>query len=124
MSTALATIRTNLFDTLDALPGVHAYRRRRADYAYPAAVVGWPQAMDVRPVFGDLRQVVIDVVVGVEAVDDDASDDLLSDLLDTVVAALLADATLDVQPVSDFGEDLVADGRVIIWCRLPVAVIA
>jgi hypothetical protein len=73
---------------------------------------------------GDTRDYVIDVYVAVEVTDDDSCDDLLSELLDAAVVALLANEAWDVQPATDFGEELAADGRAIITCRLPVAVFA
>lgn len=124
-ATLLATVRQDLFDTLDAAVSdiASVYRHRQRNYQYPAVIVGWPQTMDVRPSMGDPRDFVIQIDIGVEVVDEDSSDDLLSELLEAAVTALLAGgAQRDVQPVEDFGEVLGNDDRVFMWCRLPVAV--
>jgi hypothetical protein len=121
--TALATVRTDLYDALAALDVAQTYRRRLTNYQYPAYVVGWPQEMDVRAAQGDVRDFVIDVYVAVEVTDDESCDDLLSDLLEAAVEALLANGQWDVQPATDFGEELVGE-RTVVSCRLPVAVFA
>jgi hypothetical protein len=122
VTTLLAEVRTDLFDALAALGMAQTYRRRTPNYEYPAYIVGWPQSMNVRPAMGDPRDFVIDVYVGVEVTDDESCDDLLSELLEAAVTALQATAHWDVQPATDFGEGVTADGRAIIGCRLPVAV--
>ena len=124
MATSLATARTSIATALAGIATANHYRRRQTNYQYPCIVVGWPQSMDVRPTMGDTRDFTIDVIIGVEVVDDDSSDDLLSSLLETTVTALLTAAAWDVQPATDFGEELLGDNRTIIWCRLPVAVLA
>jgi hypothetical protein len=120
--TSLASVRTDLYTALYAIGTATTYRRRQTNYQYPALIVGWPQSMDVRAAMGGIRDFVIDVHVGVEVFDDDSSDDLLSDLLEDAVSALQDDSQWDIHPVTDFGEDLTADNRVILWCRIPVAV--
>jgi hypothetical protein len=120
----LATARADLYDVLDGIGLATTYKRRQTNLQFPASLVGWPQSMDVRPAMGDLRDYVIDVFAGVETVEDDSSDDQLSALLEAAVDAILALEAHDVQPATDFGEEVTADGRTIIWCRLPVAVFA
>jgi hypothetical protein len=122
--TALSTVRSELFDALESVAEAQVYRRRLVDYQYPALIVGWPQEMDVRPSMGGARDFVIDVFVGVEVTDDESCDDQLSDLLELAVAALLVNDAWDVQPATDFGEAVTQDARTIIWCRLPVSVLA
>ena len=124
MTTTLSQVRLDLFDTLDSLRVANTYRWRLADYQTPAYIVGWPQTMDVRPAMGDIRDFVIDVFVAVDLTDDPSCDDLLSDLLDQAVEALLLTAEWDVQPVTDFGVEQATDGRSVLTCRLPVAVLA
>jgi hypothetical protein len=122
--TSLADVRSTLYDTLDAVGTATTYKRRQTNLQFPAYLVGWPQSMDVRPDMGGARDYVIDVFAGVEVVDDDSSDDELSALLEAAVEAILELDAHDVQPATDFGEEVTADGRTIIWCRLPVAVFA
>lgn len=122
--TTLATARTSIATALAGITTAQIYRRRQTNYQYPAIVVGWPQSLDVRPTQGDARDIALDVFVGCEVTDDDSTDDLLSSLLESVVAALLLTAAWDVQPATDFGEAPTDDNRVIIWCRLPVLMLA
>jgi hypothetical protein len=123
--TALATVRTDLYDVLTAATvDAQVYRHRQTNYQYPAFVVGWPQSLDFRAAMGGQRDFVIDVLVAVEVVDGDSSDDLLSELLEGAVTAIETEPQWDIQPATDFSEELTADGRVIIWCRLPVVVYA
>jgi hypothetical protein len=123
MSTELVEVRTALHDTLTALVDVEVYRHRRKDYKYPCVVIGWPSSIDVRADMGMARDFVINVELAVEVVDDESSDNRLSDLLEDAITLLLdAQSTWDVQPVTDFGELLLADNRTVISCRLPVAV--
>jgi hypothetical protein len=120
----LADVRLAIFDALNATgAGVNVYRRRKLDPQMPAFVVGWPQSMDVRAAQGaGIRDYVIDVNIGVQVVDDEGADEELEELIEVAVAAVLLDPSWDVQPVTDFGEEILADGRVTMWCRLPVAV--
>jgi len=124
MATSLATARASVSTALTAaMTGCNHYRRRQTDYKYPAVVVGWPQEFNVRPTLGaGERDITLDVWVACELGDDDSTDDLLSSLLESAVTALLGTAAWDVQPVTDFGEQVTADERTVIWCRLPVAV--
>lgn len=125
MTTSLATARTTLADALADIGDVEVYRHRLENYQYPAVLVGWPQSMDVRPYMAEGgREYVIDVVVAVAVTDPESSDELLSELIESVVEVLLEGAALDVRPVTDFGERLLADNRVEISCRLPVVVFA
>lgn len=106
------------------------YRARPKDPKFPCRVIGWPEEMDVRPVQdGDSRDTVIPVWVAAEWLDDESSDDLLSALLEETVTALLAAHTLggvaddiDVRPATNFGQELTADDRTIIWAAIPVAI--
>lgn len=125
MATTLATARGNLSTTLSAaITTANHYKRRQVNYQYPTVVVGWPQEYDVRPAMGDARDFTLDVFVGVEVTDDDSSDDLLSSLLESAVTALLTNDDWDVQPATDFGEQQTQDDRTVIWCRLPVSILA
>ena len=120
---SLADVRTDLFDLLSTVSDdVNVYRRRQTNYQYPALMIGWPQSMDVRAAMGSVRTFVLDVIIGVESTDDDSSDDDLSDLLEETVNVILDGSEWDVEPATDFGEELTADNRVILSCRLPVAV--
>lgn len=121
MTTSLAAARTALFDALSTVDGVQVYRHRVQNFQYPAMVVGWPTSLDVRADMGFARDFVIDVDVAVEVIDPESSDELLSDLLEQAVEALQGDSAWDVRPVTNFGEQLLADDRTIVWCRLPVA---
>lgn len=123
MATTLATTRTAVLTALASVTTIERYRRRQTNYQYPCAVVGWPQEFDVRPVMGDARDFTIDVHIACEVIDDDSSDDLLSSILESVVTALQGTPAWDVQPVTDFGESLLDDNRVVVWCRLPLAVL-
>jgi hypothetical protein len=123
MPTELVDVRIALYDALSTLTDVEVYRHRRRDYKYPCIVIGWPSSIDVRADMGMARDFVINVELAVEVVDDESSDDRLSELLEEAVAILLdTQSTWDVQPVTDFGELLLADNRTVISCRLPVAV--
>ena len=122
--TTLAQVRTDLYDVLADLHVAQVYRWRLTDYQTPAYVVGWPQSMDVRPAMADVRDFIVDVFVAVEMTDDASADDLLSDLLDQAVAAVLEVPEWDVQPVTDFGVEQASDGRAVLTCRLPVTVLA
>lgn len=124
MTVELATVRASIAGKLSALGVAETYRRRQKNFQFPAFVVGWPESLDFRPAMADARDFVIDVYVGVESVEDDSSDDLLSDLLESASVALAAEPGWDVRPATDFGEELMADSRTIIWCRLPVMVLA
>ena len=126
MATSLATARGNLYTTLSAaVTSANHYKRRQTNYQYPAVVVGWPQEFDVRPTYGaNERDFTIDVWVACEVTEDDSTDDLLSSLLETSVTALLTNSAWDVQPATDFGEQPTADDRTVIWCRLPVQILA
>lgn len=125
MATSLATARGNVYTTLAAaMTTANPYKRRQTNYMYPAVVVGWPQELDVRADLGTARDFTLDVWVACEVIDDDSSDDLLSGLLETAVTALLTNSAWDVQPVTDFGEQQTQDDRTIIWCRIPVSVLA
>ena len=124
MTVSLATARTALFDDLSTIEDVEPYRHRLENYQYPCAIVGWPQSMDVRPDFVQERDYVIDVYVAVAVTDPESSDELLSELIEAVVEVLLDGSNRDVRPATDFGERLLADNRVEISCRLPVAVFA
>jgi hypothetical protein len=125
VAATLAQTRTALATALDALSDdAQVYRRNQANYQYPAVLIGWPQSLDFRPTMGGPRDYVIDVYVAVEVGDDDSSDDLLSELMESAVAILLANDSWDVQPATDFAEQLLADNRVTLSCRLPVAVYA
>ena len=122
--TTLATVRSDLYDALNDADLGAVYRTRQTNYDFPAIVVGWPQSMDVRPAMGTPRDFVIDVHIGVEVHDADGADELLSILLEAAVVALQDNKAWDVQPITDFGEDITSDQRVLLWCRLPVAVFA
>lgn len=123
MTTALSTVRSDLHAALDALGVAQTYRRHLINYQYPAYIVGWPQEIDFRAAMGDYpRDFVISVFVGVEVTDDESCDALLEDLLEAAVEVLQANDQWDVQPATDFSEGATQDGRVIIGCRLPVAV--
>jgi hypothetical protein len=122
MTTTLAEVRSSVFVALSEIESAQTYRTRRTSYQYPALIVGWPQSMDFRPDMGTGRDVVLDIGVACEVTDDESSDDALSDLLEEAVAALQSPDNWDVQPATDFGEELLGDGRVVIWCRLPLAV--
>ena len=125
MTTALAAVRTDLYDALSTGRRVQIYRHRQETTSIPAIVVGWPQSMDVRPAMGDPRDFVIDVFVAVEVTDPESSDDLLSDLLEAGGDGAAGRSEWDVQPVTDFVEEQpLGDGRVVMRCRLPVAVFA
>lgn len=123
--TTLATVRTSIFDALSNTGlDVNVYRRRRTDYQYPVFVVAWPQSIDMRAAMGGERSFVIDVLVGVEVRDEDSADEQLEDLLEAAVTALMDESSSwDVQPVTDFGEEITGDARTILWCRLPVEVL-
>jgi hypothetical protein len=122
MTVTLATARTDIYQVLEDLGTANTYRRRQTDYEFPAFVVGWPESLDFRPAMAGARDFVINVDVAVEVSDDSSSDDRLSELLEGAVEALLVATNWDVRPATDFGEALDSAGRVIIWCRLPVAV--
>ncbi len=122
MTTTLSEARTAVFDELSTIGMANTYRTRQRSYQYPAIVVGWPQSMDVRPAMGDARDFVLDIGIAVEVVDDDSSDDLLSEILEAAATILQDTPTWDVQPATDFGEELLTDNRVVIWCRLPLAI--
>jgi hypothetical protein len=122
MATTLATVRAALFAELSEIESAQTYKTRQRHFQYPAIVVGWPQSMNVGPSMGEARDFVIDVGVAVEVTDDESSDELLSEILEDAVTALSATSTWQVQPATDFGEELVNDNRTVIWCRLPVAV--
>jgi hypothetical protein len=125
MATTLATARGNVYTTLAAaLTTCNPYKRRQTNYQYPCFVVGWPQEYDARPDMGTGRDFVLDVLIAVEVGEDDSADDLLSSLLDSAVTAIQTNNAWDVQPISDFGEQQTADDRTVIWCRLPVSVLA
>jgi len=124
MPVELATVRDDLVAALSGIEDVEVYRHKQVNYQFPAFVVGWPRSMDVRPTFSGQRDFTIDVTVGVEMIDPESSDARLSALLEQAVDALQADPTWDVQPITDFGEELLNDSRVVVWCRLPVAVFA
>jgi hypothetical protein len=125
MATTLATIRTNIATALVGVTTANIYRRRQTNLQYPCLMIGWPLEFDVRPAqAADPRDATIPVTVGVEVTDDDSSDDLLSSILESAVTAILANATMDVQPATDFGEALTDDGRAIIWATIPVKVLA
>lgn len=121
MPTSLATVRSDIEAALLSLDA-QVYRQRQTDYKFPAIVVGWPQSMDLRASMGGARDFIIDVQVGVEVGDDASSDELLENLLEDAVEALTSDKSWDVQPITDFANELTSDGRVILWCRMPVAV--
>lgn len=125
MATTLATARGDIYTLLAAaLTNCNGYKRRQTNYEYPCFVVGWPEEYNARPAFGGAeRDFILDVFVACEVTDDDSTDDLLSSILDAAVAALQT-ASRDVQPVTDFGEQQTADDRTVIWCRLPVMVLA
>lgn len=122
-ATTLAATRTALAAVLVNVTEAHTYRRRQTNPQYPCLLVGWPDEFDVRPTFGEARDVTVPVWVGCEVGDDDSSDDLLSSLLESAVTQLTSNSAWDVQPASNFGEQLLDDGRVIIWCSLPVRVL-
>lgn len=126
MATALATARGNVATALaSALTTANHYKRRQTNFQYPCVLVGWPQELDVRPTHGGgERDFTLDVWVACEVLDDDSSDDLLSSLLETAITALLTNTAWDVQPVTDFGEQQTQDERSVIWCRIPVLVLA
>jgi len=127
MTTALATARGSVYTTLAAVftTTANGYKRRQENYQYPCFVVGWPQEFNVRPTLGaGERDITLDVWFACEVTDADSTDDLLSSMLETGVTALLANGAWDVQPVTDFGEQQTQDDRTVIWCRLPVAVMA
>lgn len=125
MATTLATARGNVYTTLaSALTNCNPYKRRQTNYQYPCFVVGWPQEFDARPAMGDQRDFVLDVFFAVEVTEDDSSDDLLSSILDSAVTAIQTDKSWDAQPATDFGEQQTQDDRTVIWCRLPVSVLA
>lgn len=121
-ATTLNAVRDQLVAALDGIPDVEVYRHIAVDYQYPAILVGHPESVDVRPAFGDQRDFVIVVNIAIEVVDPESSYDLLYELLDTVAEVLLSEPTWDVRPATNFGEELLADNRVVSRCRLPVAV--
>lgn len=124
MATTLATMRSGIATTIAGVSGVQVYRRRQSDPQYPCLVIGWPEEFDVRPDNGDERDATIPVWVGVEVRDGDGADDQLSTLLDATVAILLTVNAYDVAPVSDFGEQLLQDDRIVVWAKIPVSVLA
>lgn len=122
---SLADTRQELAEALDATGAATVYRRRKLDPQSPAFVVGWPQSMVVSAAMGSgIREYVVDVNIGVQVDDDEGADAALEELIEVAVAAVLAGSSWSVQPVVDFGEEITADGRVFIWCRLPVSVLA
>ena len=125
MATTLATARGDVYTLLAAaLTNCNAYKRRQTNYQYPCFVVGWPQEYDPEPTLGGSdRDFTLDVFVACEVTEDDSTDDLLSSILDVAVAALQTSSRV-VHPVTDFGEQQTADDRTVIWCRLPVLVLA
>lgn len=121
MTTSLDTVRADLYAALSSVANnANVYKYPRVSYEYPAFVV-WPRTMDVRPAMGDPRDVTIDVRIGAELMDDDSTGELLDGLVDTVAPALLSHSDWDVQPV-EFGSELLADGRVVLWANIPVGV--
>lgn len=126
MATSLGTARGNVSTTLSsAMTNANHYKRRQTNYEYPCVVVGWPQEFNVNPTQGGAeRDFTLDVWVACEVTDDDSTDDLLSSLLDSAVTALQTNSAWAVQPVTDFGEQQSQDDRAVIWCRLPVLVLA
>lgn len=124
-TTLLPTVRSGLATILEgAGTDATVYRRRQTNYQYPAFVVGWPSSIDLRAGMGGLRRFVISVAVAVEVLDDDSADEQLETLLEAAIAAILADVVYDIESVTDFEEVSTADGRTVLWCRLPVAVLA
>jgi hypothetical protein len=116
----LATLRTNIATALSGVTTANIYRRRQTNLQYPCLMIGWPIEFDVRPVMATApRDATIPVTIGVEVLDDDSSDDLLSTIMESAITALD-----DVMPATDFGEALTDDGRVILWATLPVKVLA
>lgn len=123
MATTLATTRTAVLAAMSGITTAQKYRRRHTNYQYPAIVIGWPSDFNVRPVFGDARDVTLDVFIGVEVTDDESSDDLLSGLLESVITALQTNTTWDVQSTTQFSDELLADDRVVVWARVPLLVL-
>ena len=121
MPTALSTVRSDIQAALSPVDA-QVYRQRQVDYQFPAVVVGWPESMDLRAAMGGVRDFVINVNVGVVVGDDASSDEQLENLLEDCVEVLTAEKSWDVQPVTDFANELLSDGRAVLWCRIPVAV--
>jgi hypothetical protein len=120
----LATLRTNIATALSGVTTANIYRRRQTNLQYPCLMIGWPLEFDVRPVMATApRDATIPVTVGVEVLDDDSSDDLLSTIMESAITALDT-SVYDVMPATDFGEALTDDGRTILWATLPVKVLA
>jgi hypothetical protein len=120
----LATLRTNIATALSGVTTANIYRRRQTNLQYPCLMIGWPIEFDVRPVMATSpRDATIPVTVGVEVLDDDSADDLLSGIMESAITALDT-AVYDVMPATDFGEALTDDGRVILGATLPVKVLA
>lgn len=124
MATTLATARAAAATALSAITTAQTYRRRQTNYQYPCFVVGWPTEYDARPTMGDTRDFTVNVWVACEVTDDDSTDDLLSSLLESAVTALQANGSWDVQPITDFDEQLTDDQRTIVSCRLPLNMLA
>src|SRR5690349_9698919 len=115
MATTLATARGSVYTTLAAaLTNCNGYKRRQTDYKFPCFLVSWPTSYDVAPDQGDERDFDLIVSFAVEVGDDDSADDLLSSILDTGAAALLAgNGAWGVGPANNFGEQLTEDNRTI-----------
>lgn len=124
MTLQLAEARTALAEALAAVDGVTVYKFKPTNFTWPAAVVNWPDSMDVRPTMdgASTRDYVIPVDLGVAVKNPAGADEKLCELIEAVVAELQDNPQWDVRVVTDFGDELLADQRVVLWCRLPVAV--
>jgi hypothetical protein len=118
----LAEARTSVFDALRDVPGVTLYRGKVIDYKFPCVVVGLPESMNVDATMGDARDYVIPVILGVSVKHARGADEKMDELTEAVIAVLRADQpTWHVQTI-EFSEELMADQRIVMWGRLPVAV--
>jgi hypothetical protein len=118
----LAEARTAVHDALRDVAGVSLYRGKSASYKFPCVIVGLPESMNVDPTMGDARDYVIPVILGVEVKHARGADEKMDELTEAVVDVLRADQPTWMVQTIEFSDELMADQRVVVWGRLPVAV--
>ncbi len=131
MST-LGDIRAALAGVIRAaVPSVNVYAYAVDTFVAPAVIVFRPDQVDYREAFDTTsKRYVLPVQIRVQRIVPEAADDQLDELIDEVVAALLADPTLgervdscDVILTDSFGTVTADDGIEYLACNVNVEVL-
>lgn len=124
---SIAGVRAGIADALNDVVELTPYAYVPNMVNVPAAVVGWPDAINLRSALGGYREYAVPVTLYVEWASDRAGDEALSELIEAVVEVLaqtdLGGAAEDiaVSTVRSFGVATVGEIQYL-TCQIVVEV--